>query len=295
MPYGFVPAARVISVGSRPKRAARARHLVRPRDVHGAEGVLVELGHLGRLARGDDVHARGHGADDLRRLPRAPVGDATDDTRHVALVPVPVARVDPLGRERHEHLAPRSQAALGQRLREQLLRAADVRGARQHDHLVAPRVRHDRLAGGAQHPQVGLEAIVDRRRDADHHRVRRLERTGARREHELVELECRLQALPLSDRKVHAALTNVLQPALAHVDPGHLGSPRSPARSPSVGRRSRVPAPPRTRVAAREGVTSGCALSARASGVVTEPFPMAMWGQRLDGRHAHSYGCPSRV
>jgi hypothetical protein len=202
--------------------AARTGHLVRPCDVHRAEGVLVELGHLGRLARGDDVHARGHGADDLGRLTRTPVGDPADDTWHVPLVPVPVARVDPLGGEGHEDLTPRAQAALGQRPRKQLLRAADVRGARKHDHLVAARVCHHGLAGGAQHPQVGLETIVDRGRDADHHRVRGLECAGARREHELVELECRLQALPLSHREVHAALTNVLQPALAHVDPGHL-------------------------------------------------------------------------
>ena len=44
----------------------------------------------------------------------------------------------------------------------------------------------DRLAGGAQEPQVRLEAVVDRRRDADHDRVGGLERAGARREHELV-------------------------------------------------------------------------------------------------------------
>ena len=40
-------------------------------------------------------------------------------------------------------------------------------------------------------------AIVDRRRHADHDRVRRLQRAGARRERELVELDRRLQALPL--------------------------------------------------------------------------------------------------
>ena len=171
------------------------------------------------------MHARGHRAHDLGRLTRAPVRDSTDHTRNVQLVPVPVARVDPLGREGHEHLAPGPQTALGERPREQFLRAPDVRGARQHDHLIAACVRNHGLACGAQQPQVGLETIVDRSRHADHHRVRCLQRAGARREHELVELECRLQALPLTYRKVHAPLTDVLQPALAHVHPGHLGSP----------------------------------------------------------------------
>ena len=107
MPYGFVAAARVISVGSSPNARLAPGHLVRPCDVDGPEGVLVELGHLGRLARRHEVHARRHGADDRGRLARAPLGDAADDTRHVALVPVAVARVDALRREGDEHLAAR--------------------------------------------------------------------------------------------------------------------------------------------------------------------------------------------
>ena len=117
------------------------------------------------------------------------------------------------------------------------LRAPHVGGAREHDHLVAARVCDHGLAGGAQHPQVRLEPLVHRRRDADHDCVRGLECTGARREHELVELECGLQALPLTRREVHAALTDVLQPPVAHVDPGYLcprGRQADPRRQPDV-------------------------------------------------------------
>ena len=183
------------------------------------------------------MDARRHGADDLGRLARTPVGDAADDARHVVLVPVAVARVDALRREGDEHLEPGAQTALGERLRQQLPRGPHVGGAGEHDHLVAARVRNDRLARCPQEPQVRLHAVVDRRRDADHDRVRGLDCAGARREHELVQLQCGLQALPLSGREVDAALADVLQPPLAHVDPGHLRSPvrqADPRRQPDV-------------------------------------------------------------
>ncbi len=53
-----------------------------------------------------------------------------------------------------------------------------------------------------------------------------------------------------------------------------VGNPTYPRPSTAT---VRVAAPVRT-------TSSGRAPGARASGVVTEPLPMAMWGQRLDGR-----------
>ena len=150
---------------------AHVGELVGEGDVDGAEGVLHQLDHLGRGGGRDGVDPGGVATEQCRGPPLALLRHAADDAGDVLQQVHVVARVDPLGAEGHEHVRPRLEAAGTQRLDQQVGRAPDVGGRREHEDLARPGVLDDGATGPAQRPQVGDEVLVDGRGDADDHGV----------------------------------------------------------------------------------------------------------------------------
>ena len=144
---------------------------------------------------------------------QALVGQPADDLGRVAQRVVGAARVDPLGREGEEEVAPGRQAGLLQQRGEALARGAGVGGRLEHHQLA--RLQHvgERRAGVDQRLQIRL-AVGGQRRRHRHHDGVDLGQVGvARRRGEA--LRDRLQALvgdvldvrgPLVERPDHAGV-----------------------------------------------------------------------------------------
>ena len=152
-------------------RRAEGGELVDQRDVHHAEGVLEQLGHLGgpRARHGDHVVDQ-LGVEQRSELGRVGV-HATDDPRRVAQAVLRVARVDPLGGVGEQEVVTCPVAVLLQQRSQQGLGGARVgRGLEDHQ-AVGAKVRSDVAPGGLDEGQVG-PVLGDRRGDADQHDVR---------------------------------------------------------------------------------------------------------------------------
>ena len=127
----------------------------------------------------------------------ARLGDPSEHARRGRLGMLVDAGVDALGGERDEHVLAGVQPALGERLHEQLARAADVRRRGEHDRLPGTGVAHDRRTCPPQRTRVGRAPLVDRRGHADHHEIGRVERLAAVGQHEAVAFEVAAQAVTL--------------------------------------------------------------------------------------------------
>ena len=146
------------SIGSRPEAPADAGHLVRERDVDGAEDVLVELGQLGCLRRATRC-ARARRSARRRPPPRART-PVSRRPRRAARPPGAQRRlpgVDALRRERDEHVASR-RAGRARRAARRAARASCRRSWCWSARSAGPRRACSTTvcAGGAQQPQVRL-------------------------------------------------------------------------------------------------------------------------------------------
>ena len=119
-------------------------------------------------------------AQQLRGAPEAGLGDPTDARAGVCSCSWPATPGSMRSGANATHTSsPIAQPALGQRLHQQLARAADIGGRGQHQRLSRPGVAHDRGAHAAQDRGVGQVVFVDRRGHADQHQVGRVERLDA--------------------------------------------------------------------------------------------------------------------
>jgi hypothetical protein len=205
------------------------------RDVDGAEGVLVQLDHLGGLGRGDTVQPLAGVAQHGGGATEARLADASEHARRAGLRVLIDAGVDALGGERDEHVLTGVQPALGERLHEQLARATDVCGRGEHDRLLGTGVAHDRRARGPQRAWVGRAPLVDRRGHADQHEVGRVERLAAVGEHEAVAFEVPAQADALGVEQLGLAGADLRQALVRAVEAD------DPAAGVAQGDRRRQP------------------------------------------------------
>ena len=220
-------------------RAARFGELEGERDVDRAEGVLVQLHQLGGLGGGDAVQALArvaqHGGSTLAAL----LPHATEHPRGLQLLVRVDAGVDALGGERDEHVLPDAQAALCERLGEQLAGGADVGGRGQHERLAGAGVAHDRGARVTQDPRVGRQLLVDRGGHADQHQVGGVERLDAVGEHEPVARQVAAQVALLALQQLCLAAADRAQTGARTRRSRRSGNRRCAARSRWAGRRSR--------------------------------------------------------
>ena len=150
---------------------AQHRQLVDERDVDAAEDVLEQLGHLGDLRRGD-LDDRVHGEPvDLGRAARALGGQPADDLRRRARRPVDAAGVDPLRREGQREVAARPQPRALEDRGQLVARRPGVGRALEDDQLALAQPLGEALGGAEHRGQVGFAVLVQRRRQADQHRV----------------------------------------------------------------------------------------------------------------------------
>ena len=99
-----VEAASITSHGLMPSLSHISAQLVGERDVHGPEGVLVQLGRLGHHRARDGHHRLDDRLVEQLRAPQALVRDAAHELRGGVHVPVAVARVHALGRVAEEEV-----------------------------------------------------------------------------------------------------------------------------------------------------------------------------------------------
>ncbi len=156
-----------------------------------------------------------HGGGTLEAL----FADAPHHPRRLQLLVVGDPGVDPLGGEGHEHVLAHDEAALLQRLHEQLAGGADVGGRGQHQRLPGPGVLDDRGARPAQDLEVGLQALVDRGGHADQHEVGRVERLDAAGQDETVPHQVTAEVTPLGLQQLGPTLADRCQTRTGYVDP----------------------------------------------------------------------------
>ena len=160
----------------------------------------------------------GDAADHLGGAAHAGRRHAADDARHHALGVVRAARIDALGREGHEHVGADREATLGERIDDEVARAANVARGREDDDLADPRVRNDRLAGRLEGVEVRCQRLVDGRRDAHHHRVGRGDGRGVVGQVEAVAAKGGRQADVVLGQDVDRQLPDRGDPAAADLE-----------------------------------------------------------------------------
>jgi hypothetical protein len=154
-------------------------------------------------------------AQKLGRASEALLGHRAEDPRRRLLLAIVDHGVDALGRVGDEHVLPRMQPALGERLDEQLARAPDERGRRQHERLAGARVPHDRRARTPERFGVGVPVPVDRVGDADQHGVGRVDRVDLAAEDEVLVRQAHARVAA----ELRAPAANVVQTPGGSVDP----------------------------------------------------------------------------
>ena len=170
--------------GIQPQGPAGIGELVGQGQRHRAEDVLIQLGRLRCLWGAHQVHGVGQLADYPGRPAAAFRGYPADHPRGLPLQMIRVARVDPLGAERHEHVGAGVQPALLKGLGEQFPGGAGVCRGGQDDRLGGPGVGHHAGAGDTQRREVGHVVSVDRGRHAHDHGVRFFHRGRVAGHHE---------------------------------------------------------------------------------------------------------------
>jgi hypothetical protein len=153
------------------QRAAHVGELVGQCEGDRAENVLIQLGQLGGLRRGHQVHRAGQ----LPDHPRGPVAalgsDAAHHPRRLPLDVIGVAGIDALRAEGDIDVLAHGQTALLQGLNEQLPRRADEAGRGKDDRLSRVGVLDDGLAGTLQGGEVRDALLIHRSGNTDDHRV----------------------------------------------------------------------------------------------------------------------------
>ncbi len=132
------------------------------------------------------------------------------------------AGVDPLGRERDEHVLAGDEPALGERVDEQLARGADIARRREHDRLAGARVAHDGGAGLDQHGGFGPALLADGRRHADQHEIGGVERGCGVGQHEAFAGEVLVQREQFVVEQLDLAGADRVEPLRGGVDPDDL-------------------------------------------------------------------------
>ena len=153
---------------------AQLGELVDEGDVDRPVRVLEQLRHFGDVWRLHRSHQRGvvHQREQ-ERLGKVGTGrrETADDFRGVSYVPLRVARVDALGRERQMKVDARSQTGLFENRPDELCGRAGVRGRLQHHQHAAPQ----HLGHGARRRldvrQIRCLGLVERRGNTDEHGV----------------------------------------------------------------------------------------------------------------------------
>ena len=107
------------------------------------------------------MQRRRHRLQQLSGVREARLGDRAHDPRRSQLLLLGHAGIEALGRERDEHILADAQAALAQRLDEQLAGAPHVGGRRHHERLAGSRVAHDPRACAPQRFAVRVALAVD--------------------------------------------------------------------------------------------------------------------------------------
>ena len=198
---------------------AHQRQLVGERDVHGAEGVLVQLGGLrDHRARHRDHLVHGLAVEQLGAA-QALLGDAGHELGGVADRVLLVARVHPLGRVAEEEVLADLLAAALQDRQHDLLGGAGVRRGLEHDELARPQVGRHRLGRRHDVGDVRRARLRQRRGHADRDRVELADhpvvRGGGEAAVEVVE------ALGRDVHQVRALLADRAHSLLVDVDAGH--------------------------------------------------------------------------
>jgi hypothetical protein len=198
--------------------AGGGRHLVGEGEVDGAEGVLLQLGELGGLGRGDDVQLRRGRREHLGRGDRARLADAAEHARHGRLLPQRVTGVDALRREGDVDVLADGEAALLERIDEQVARRADVGRRREDDRLPGAGVLDGGGAGRTDGGEVRVEVLVDRGRDGDDDRVGHPQARGVGGERELARVDRGGQPRPVAIEQIDLSRENRLEATLGDVD-----------------------------------------------------------------------------